>query len=110
MPSLFPSQDNLVNAFSASGPFPCNRDSSDHQKPASSTRAAQSSLYTAWSVADDAKNKAAQLSDAAVKELEKSSAKVQEKTGKIELYSPKFYAASVFGGLMACVGLQVCPG
>lgn len=44
-----------------------------------------------------------QLSDEAVKEYEKASAKAQEKAGKIELYSAKYYAACTFGGLLACV-------
>ena len=64
---------------------------------------ARADLYPAWSVADDAKAKASQLSNEATKEFEKASAKAQAKAGKIELYSPKYYAACTFGGLLACV-------
>ncbi|GAB7354103.1 hypothetical protein MBLNU459_g4669t1 [Dothideomycetes sp. NU459] len=94
MPSLFPSQETLIHAFSA-------RRSSDLSSP-SSTKLARPDLYSAWSVADDAKEKTAQLSDAAVKEFEKASSKVQAKTGKIELYSANYYAACITGGLLAC--------
>ena len=51
---------------------------------------------------DDAKNKAAKLSDAAMAEVEKATSKASGSSGKIELYSPKFYAACTFGGLLAC--------
>jgi solute carrier family 25 phosphate transporter 3 len=51
---------------------------------------------------DDAKDKAAKLSNAAVKELEKASSAAQAKTGKIELYSLQYYATCTFGGLLAC--------
>jgi len=63
---------------------------------------AQNELYTAWSVVDDAKNKANALSAEATKEFEIASAKVQAKAGHIELYSAKYYAACTFGGLLAC--------
>ncbi|KAF2403728.1 mitochondrial carrier, partial [Trichodelitschia bisporula] len=71
--------------------------------PISRTRLeAQSDLYRAWSAADDVKNKAARLSDAATQELQKASGAAQVKVGAIEVYSPKYYAACTFGGLMAC--------
>jgi solute carrier family 25 phosphate transporter 3 len=63
---------------------------------------ARSELYPAWSAVDDAKNKASKLSDAAVAEFEKASHKAQAKTGQVEMYSPKFYTACTFGGLLAC--------
>lgn len=59
--------------------------------------------YTAWSVVEDAKDKANKLGAEATKEFEKASAKAQAKTGKIEMYSAKFYAACTVGGLLACV-------
>jgi solute carrier family 25 phosphate transporter 3 len=64
--------------------------------------AAQHENYPIWSATEDAKNKAHKLSDAAVAEFEKASNKTQAKVGKIELYSPKYYAACTFGGLLAC--------
>lgn len=57
----------------------------------------------AYSVVDNAKNQTRKLSDEAAKEFEKASAKAQAKTGKIELYSGKYYATCTFGGLLACV-------
>lgn len=66
-------------------------------------------LYGAWSTVDDAKDKAQKLSAEATKEFEKASAKAQAKAGKIELFSPKYYAACTFGGMMACVCLPSAP-
>jgi solute carrier family 25 (mitochondrial phosphate transporter), member 3 len=67
----------------------------------------QPELYSAFSVVDDTKDKAKKLSDEAAKEFEKASAKVQAKTGKMELYSPGYYAACTFGGLLACVSYNL---
>ena len=64
---------------------------------------ARTDLYPAWSVVDDAKKKANALSAEATKEFEKASSKALAKTGQIELYSAKFYAACTVGGLLACV-------
>lgn len=51
----------------------------------------RSSVFRAWSASDDVKY----LSD-----------KAQEKTGKVEMYSGKYYASCVAGGLIACVSPQ----
>ena len=59
--------------------------------------------FTAWSAADDVKSRANTLSEEAQKEIAKASSKAQATAGKIELYSPKYYAACIFGGLVACV-------
>ncbi|KAA8892845.1 mitochondrial phosphate carrier protein [Sphaerosporella brunnea] len=77
MPGLFPS----TNTMAAS--FPSNN------KP------------TAFWIASTS-DKAHELSDEAKRELAKASAEVQKKTGQIELYSPKYYAACILGGLLAC--------
>lgn len=107
MPSIFPSQNTLHDVFHHPHPYG-RRSELAIQSPTTpvSKRTplqARSELYTAWSVVDDAKNKANALSAEAAKEFEKASASAQAKTGKIELYSPKFYAACTFGGLLACV-------
>lgn len=98
MPSLIPTAATICQAFAQTSPF---------QAPQSAQRsskyAAQEHLYNAWSVADDAKNKAGQLSEKAAAEFEKASSAAQAKAGKIELYTPKYYAACVVGGLLACV-------
>ena len=89
MPSLFPSASALSATFGQATPY---------QPVAQSQRspyAARTELYQSWNVAEDAKQKAAGLSDAATKEIAKASELAQSKAGKIELYSPKYYAAYV---------------
>lgn len=54
-------------------------------------------------MADDAKQKAVLLTDAAAAEYEKASKTAQAKAGGIELYSAKYYAACTVGGILACV-------
>ena len=100
MPIVLPSQAALSAAFSPVTSYGRPKT----QTPKTGLRARES-LYSAWSVADDAKAKTNQLSDAAVQEFEKASSKAQSAAGKIELYSPKFYAACTFGGLLACVSM-----
>jgi solute carrier family 25 phosphate transporter 3 len=101
MPIAFPTGSALHTSFSSSNPLTVLQLKS--QQPPRTKYQARSELYGAWSVADDAKAKANQLSDKAVKEFDKASAAAQAKTGQIEMYSPKFYAACTFGGLLACV-------
>ncbi|KAI9687332.1 MAG: Mitochondrial phosphate carrier protein 3, mitochondrial [Bathelium mastoideum] len=98
MPIVLPSQAALSAAFS---PILSNGQPRTQSSQTSSFRGREH-LYPTWSVADDAKAKTNQLSDAAVKEFEKASNKAQSAAGKIELYSPKYYAACTFGGLLAC--------
>lgn len=52
--------------------------------------------FTAWSAIDDIKQKTDGLSN-----------KAQAKTGNIELFSGKYYAACTFGGLLACVSIHL---
>ena len=52
-----------------------------------------------------AESTAQSLSAEAQKEVQKASVAARAKTGEIELYSPKYYAACTFGGLIACVGI-----
>lgn len=106
MSFLFPKQETLQQTFGTPASF---------TKPESQSRAtryqARPELYGAYSVVDDAKNKAHKLSAEASKEFDaasqKAQAKVAAKTGTIELYSGTYYAACTFGGLLACV--SVCP-
>jgi len=75
------------------------------QSPHSAPRTryqAREELYRAWSSVDDVKATASKVGGVAAKEFEKASSAAQAKTGKIELYSAKYYAACTFGGLMAC--------
>jgi len=106
MPRLFPNQDTLHSVFQPATPLGRSRaPSAIRTVRVESKRTpleARSDLYTAWSVVDDAKNKANALGAEATKEFEKASAKAQAKTGHIELYSAQYYAACTFGGLLAC--------
>ena len=103
MPLLFPTQGTLSEAFSTSLPF--GRAPSEPQGQQSPSHRAPSDRYLAWSAVDDVKSKAGALSNEAQKELQKASQAAQAKPGKIELYSSKYYAACILGGLLACVGI-----
>lgn len=61
---------------------------------------ARMDLYSAYSTVED---KAKKLSAEATAEFNKASQAAQTKTGTIELFSGKYYAACTFGGLLACV-------
>lgn len=100
MLNVLPTPATLSQAFAGCSPFA--QRASEPQSTRLSKWSARHELYPVWSATDDAKNKANQLSDAAVAEFEKASSKAQAKAGKIELYSPKYYAACTFGGIMAC--------
>lgn len=95
MPTIFPTASALHSQFSNSSP-------SSFLQPRRTPREAPLNAWTAWSTTDDVKAKAAAVSDKAVAEFEKASSKAQAKVGGIELFSPKYYAACTFGGLMAC--------
>ncbi|PQE20825.1 mitochondrial phosphate carrier 2 protein [Rutstroemia sp. NJR-2017a BBW] len=112
MPSIFPSRETLNTLFPPTvlhdrRPEPETRQSSTSAStpkplPKRTPLQGRPELYTAWSVVDDAKNKANALSVEARKELEKGTAKAMGKQSTIELYSPTYYAACVAGGLLAC--------
>ena len=95
MPILYPTQGALNDVFSSRHPLT----RPESQKPLRKPR------FTAWSVAEDAKSKASALSEKAQQEISQASASARAKTGQIELYSAKYYAACTFGGLVACVGI-----
>jgi solute carrier family 25 phosphate transporter 3 len=101
MPTLFPTQSCLNEVFAGQSPF-----SRPAPKSRSSEHPLKRPIFSAWSVAETAestKAKAGQLTDAAVDKYEKASAKAQAKSGNIELYSGKYYAACTVGGILACV-------
>lgn len=89
MPSLFPTASALSATFGHATPY------AQQTQPKRTPYQAKTHLYPSWDVAEDAKGKAVQLSDAAVKEFEKASNKAQATAGKIELYSGKYYAVSL---------------
>ncbi|PKS06338.1 hypothetical protein jhhlp_007086, partial [Lomentospora prolificans] len=55
-----------------------------------------------YSIVDDAKKEAKKLSAEAQREFDKATAKAKGNKGTIALYSPTYYAACTFGGLLAC--------
>ncbi|OAA42945.1 mitochondrial phosphate carrier protein 2 [Beauveria brongniartii RCEF 3172] len=71
-----------------------------HSKP--TPYQARPELYGAFSVVEDAKDKAKQLSVEAQREFDRAAAKAKPKTATMELYSGSYYAACTFGGLLAC--------
>jgi solute carrier family 25 phosphate transporter 3 len=97
---MFPTFSTLSQAFAGCSPLPQRLP--DYQPKNVSKWTAQQDLYPAWSVTEDAKDKAAKIGNTAIAEFEKASHKAQDKAGHIELYSPKYYAACTFGGIMAC--------
>lgn len=85
MVGLFPNTSALCQSFNPTSPY---------YKPAPKQEHPQKRrLFSAWSAVDTAKDKAAQLTEAAQAEYEKASQKAQAKAGGIELYSFKYYMA-----------------
>lgn len=95
MPSLYPTIGALNSAFQSP-----RAHAPEAAQPTRTPLQARSELFLTWSTIDDAKAKA--LSTEATREFNKASAKAQEKTGHIKLYSGKYYAACTFGGMLAC--------
>lgn len=95
---LFPSQNALSEAFTTRHVF-------RQPAPEPPRNGLLKPDFSIWSTAENAKSKANALSEEAKKEISKASSAAQAKAGKIELYSPKYYAACTFGGLVACVGI-----
>lgn len=105
MSYLYPGQQTMLQSLGHPLWVLRPQDSGPRTRPSvtASPYVAQPHLYSAYSIVDDTKAKAQKLSAEAAKEFEKASAAAQAKTGKIELYSAKYYAACTFGGLLACV-------
>lgn len=96
MSHLYPKKETLQSSLYAPGP-------GRHLHGGPTPWQARPELYGAFSTSDDSKGKIQKIAAEATKDFEKASAKAQAQTGKIELYSGKFYAACTFGGLLACV-------
>lgn len=99
MPLLFPTQGTLSDSFSPRLPF----GSAPTESQDESSQESSPNRYPAWSTVEDVKSKAGTLSQEAQSELKKASQTLQAKTGKIDLYSGKYYATCILGGLVACV-------
>lgn len=100
---MLPPQSVILSTFAAQQPL--------HQRKAQPTRSevavpANREIFPAWSVTEDAKEKARGFTDELSREFNVASQKVQEKTGRIEPWTAKYYASCTFGGMLACVSLQ----
>lgn len=92
---MFPSENVMSNAFSSQHPW--------HLHPQTPGAAEQKrETFPAWSVVEDTKRKADALGKEAAREYNIVSQKAQAKTGKIEPWTAKYYAACTVGGMMAC--------
>lgn len=100
MSHLFPRYEALQDSFPSRPQDGARSQSNNRATPYQ----ARTDLYPAYSTIED---KAKKLSAEATAEFNKASAAAQAKTGKMELYSGKYYAACTFGGLMACVSLYM---
>jgi hypothetical protein len=99
---MFPSDSVIANAFSSQHPLkrqPHATDAADLRKR---------EPFPAWSVIEDTKKKADAFGKEAAREFDIVSQKAQAKTGKIEPWTPKYYAACTVGGLLACVRIALC--
>ena len=104
---IFPTSGTISEVFSNRHPLTAARSQELTPKP-SQIKIARSQ-FSVWSVTEDAKSKVNALSEEAQREIKKASATAQAKTGQIELYSAQYYAACIFGGLLACVGIVEMP-
>ncbi|KAJ5692567.1 mitochondrial phosphate carrier protein [Penicillium macrosclerotiorum] len=97
--------DSIVATFAAQHPL--GAQGMSLQKQSTSENSFQQAsrgreLFPAWSALDDVKKTADSVAKEAAREFEVASHKAQEKTGKIEPWTPKYYAACTFGGMLAC--------
>ncbi|KAL1836886.1 hypothetical protein VTJ49DRAFT_4528 [Mycothermus thermophilus] len=103
---LFPSYDALRRTLGTTSSDSRTGAQDHHQqtKPNSGPTPYQArlDLYPAYSVVDNAKDKAKKLGAEAVKDLEAASQLAQNKTGHIQMYTGKYYAACTVGGMLAC--------
>lgn len=88
--------DSIVNVLAARHPLGKlgSQDQSHVDQPMN--RSTRREAFPAWSAIDEVKKTAAH-------EFEVASQKAQQKTGHIEPWTAKYYAACTFGGMLACV-------
>lgn len=104
---MFPTEGVIAQAFSSQHPL---GQSSSQPQPSAAPEMQKREPFPAWSVVEDTKKKADALAKEATRELDLASQKAQAKTGKIEPWTPKYYAACTVGGLLACVSIRPCMG
>lgn len=97
---MLPPESIVTSVFSSQHPLGRSAERSHRPEVAGSTRRQP---FPAWSVVDETKKKADAFAHEASREFDVVSQKAQAKTGKIEPWTPKYYASCIVGGLLACV-------
>jgi solute carrier family 25 (mitochondrial phosphate transporter), member 3 len=100
---MFPSKDALTTIFAFQHSLAGSK--SQYQHFATPAIPINRDPFPAWSAVDDVKSKANSFGKEAAREFNLASQKVQAKTGKIEMFSPQYYAVCITGGLLACVSI-----
>lgn len=99
---MLPSQGIIAGVFASQHPLTRSKAQPQPEAPAAPA-SIKRNPFPAWSAIDDVKNKAEAIGNEASREFNKGSKLAQSKTGHIEPWTPKYYAACTFGGLLACV-------
>jgi hypothetical protein len=100
---MFP--QSIINMLAAGHPLGTPAAQSEPTEPVPKRPAP----FPAWSAIDSAKSKADAIAHEADREFNLASKKVQERTGKIEPGSLKYYASCTVGGMLACVSNSSHP-
>lgn len=95
--------DSILAKFAAQHPLGALGTQQSHPEQAAAATPKRREPFPAWSAIDDAKKKTNAFAQEAAREFDVASHKAQEKTGKIEPWTAKYYAACTFGGMLACV-------
>ncbi|PWY92753.1 mitochondrial carrier [Aspergillus heteromorphus CBS 117.55] len=95
---MFPSDRDIASAFAPQNPLGQPKQPQTPEAAGVKRR----ELFPAWNVVEDTKNKANAIAKEATREIDAASQKAQAKAGKIEPWTPKYYAACTFGGILAC--------
>ncbi|GKZ87885.1 hypothetical protein AnigIFM59636_005801 [Aspergillus niger] len=95
---MFPSEGDIARAFASQSPL--GQPQQIQQPEAAGLKRRQP--FPAWNVIEDIEKKADAIAKEASREFDVASQKAQAKTGKIEPWTPKYYAACTVGGMLAC--------
>ncbi|PYH92732.1 mitochondrial carrier [Aspergillus ellipticus CBS 707.79] len=95
---MFPSDSDITNAFASQHPL--GQPTANQMPEAAATKRREP--FPAWNVVEDTKKKANAIAKEATREFDVASQKAQAKAGHIEPWTPKYYAACTFGGILAC--------
>lgn len=99
--------DSILAKLTAQHPLGALGKQQSHPEQAAEATHKRREPFPAWSAIDEAKKKADAFAKEAAREFDVASHKAQEKTGKIEPWTPKYYASCTVGGLLACVSEDI---